>query len=172
MRLFEEVLKQSGTVRLREMAMLGKLRDLEPGKETDAYETSDSGEKIFVGHPVIPKCFANLKNLIPDSNWWWINSGSNQHNIKGSTAGAGSFQFDFFIRDYFHISGYYDPMIGFTKININYDDVFAEIKNPISIRVEDLENFISSNLNGVLSFILQNFKLSEKQVRSTLRLLR
>ena len=172
-RLFEEILRKSKFSRLKEMARLGKLGDLDPGKAAPAYEKSKDGKKdILVGNPVIPECFKRLKELIPDSYWWWITSGSNLHNSKGSTAGLGSFQFRFMIMEYFLINGYYDPLIGFKRIRIGYDDIDTEVEDPSSITIEDIEDFVSSDLEGVINFILEKCRLNEKQLRNTSNLMK
>jgi hypothetical protein len=171
-KLYEEILKKAGSKKLG-IAKLGKLGDLHPGEETPAYEKSEDGKSdILMGNPVFPGCFKKLKELIPDSDWWWLTSGYCSRNNNGSTAGSGGFQFSFMVVDYFLVNGYYDPLAGFTKIKIGYDDVDTEIKKPLSVTIKDIEDFVSSDFEGVVNFIVEKFRLNRKQLRSTLNLIR
>jgi len=171
--LFEGILKKSESCRLRWIAKLGKLGNLQPGEITPVYEKSEDGKSdILMGSPVLPGCFMKLKELIPDSDWWWLTSGYRSRDYKGSTDGSGGFQFQFMVKDYFLVYGYYDPLAGFTKIRIGYDDVDTEIKDPSSVTVKDIEDFVSSNIKGVINFIVEKCRLKGKQLRSSLNLIR
>jgi len=172
-KLFEEILKKAESNRLRWIGKLGKLGDLHPGEENPAYGKSEDGKSdILMGNPVFPGCFMKLKELIPDSDWWWLTSGYRSRNKKSSTADSGGFQFSVMVVDYFLVCGYYDPLAGFTMIRIGYDDVDTEIKKPLSVTVKDIEDFVSSDFEGVVNFIVERCGLKGKQLRSTLNLIR
>ena len=68
----------------------GEPPKLNIGQRNPAYSNKD----VIEGNPYLPEEFVNLKNLIPDSDWWWLSSGSDLHNTKGSTSGEGSFHID------------------------------------------------------------------------------
>jgi hypothetical protein len=170
---FKEILKKAESNRLRWIAKLGRLGDLHPGEETPAYGKSEDGKSdILMGNPVIPGCFKKLKELIPDSDWWWLTSGYCSRSYKGSTADSGGFQFSFMVVDYFLVCAYYDPLAGFTKIKIGYDDVDTEIKEPLSVTVKDIEDFVSSDFESVVKFIVEKCRLNREQLKSTLNLMK
>ena len=165
MKTFEDIYEKNQNItkktHLREMTILGKLRDLNIGQRNPAYSNKD----VIEGNPYLPEEFINFKNLIPDSDWWWLSSDSDLHtdlavhNTKGSTSGEGSFQFRFMLNKYFLFICSYDHYIGFTKIKIGFDDIDIEVSNPKSISVSDMENFLTSKSEDVLNFFLGKCKL-------------
>jgi len=170
---FEEILRESNSKNylrpLREMSVLGKFRDLRVGRSNPAF--SGKSHKIE-GNPVIPKEFMNLQNVIPDSDWWWI-SGSKIHNKKQSSIGTGSFEFRFTSTSFFHFRCSYDHLIGFTKIEISYDDIDTKVEKPEQITIERMEEIVRYNYDEMWNFILESCILNEYQklnIRNSLSL--
>jgi len=162
-KLFEKVLEEShpnNLKPLREMSKLGRFRDLRVGHRNPAYYGNTNKVE---GNPVIPEKFRNLQQIIPDSDWWWISSGSRNHNKKQSSIGTGSFEFRFISTAFFHFVCNYDHLIGFTKIGIGYDDIDTKVEIPNQITIERMEEIVQYNYNEMLSFILEYCILNEEQ---------
>ena len=154
--------------RLREMARLGKLGTLTLGQPTPAFAGKNN---IIEGYPIIPEAFKKLKEIIPESDWWWISSGTSTHNQQGRTQGVGSFEFRFTSKSYFYFKCSYDPMIGFTKIKIGYDDLDTDVTNPNQITIEEIETIINYDYEKMLNFLLDSCDLNDVQkenVKNTL----
>jgi hypothetical protein len=155
--IFEKTLKEAGSYRLREMSRLGKLDELKIGQRNPAYTRDNEVE----GNPFLPEELMNFQDLIPNSEWWWISSGTNTHNNKGSTSGEGSFEFRFLLNNYFQFICSYDSYIGFTKIKIGFDNIDVTISDPKEITINKMEEIISLNSDKILIFIKENCKINK-----------
>jgi len=166
--LFEKVYELTHHQPIREMSRLGKFDDLTLGRPNPAF-LGDSNE--IEGYPTIPKEFENLQRIIPDSDWWWLSSGSDVHNKKGSTQGVGSFEFRFTSRSFFFFRCIYDPFVGFTKIEIGYDNVDVSISDPKRITIENMEEIVEYRFSEMWNFILKNCNVNGSQRQTINKLL-
>jgi len=117
---------------LREMAILGELSSLQLGVPVPAYVGKD---RRIEGYLTILKIFENLKEIITDSDWWWISSGTDTHNRQGRSQGI---EFRFTSESYFSFRCIYDLFVGFTKMEIGYDDIDTKVIDPERMTIDRL----------------------------------